>query len=328
MMTKRTMLGQDRSAFTLIELLVVIAIIAVLIGLLLPAVQKVREAAARAQSTNNLKQIILAAHSAHDAKEHFPPAGGFYVTYTSGSGCGSAFFHLLPFIEQQNLYKASWGPNAPDLKRLYGAPYYQYGPRNKIGPMYASYANGVYFGTTPKTFLNPSDPSLPLPANNPYGGGVGGYGVNEQAFPLNYNGSHYFPNPDPSNGLTDLLSRMPASFPDGTSNTIAFVEKYAICGAHANDWSYGPPWPSWWSPIYASPFFTTGPASIFQVTPTYAWQSPSATCDSSRPQAPRTSGIVVALVDGSARLVSSGVSPNTWWLATQPADGLPLPSDW
>src|SRR5262245_63314857 len=107
-----------RRGFTLIELLVVIAIIAILIGLLIPAVQKVREAANKAKCKNNLKQMALAAVHCADTYNRLPPATGWYpgfdpATNTGRGGRGNVFFHILPYTEQQNVYQSCADPANP-----------------------------------------------------------------------------------------------------------------------------------------------------------------------------------------------------------------------
>src|SRR5262249_35459021 len=152
-------LARKKMGFTLIELLVVIAIIAVLIGLLLPAVQKVREAAARVQCQNNLKQISLATINCCDSYQgKLPPAIGTYPStkVSANNAEGGVFFFILPFIEQQGLYNATFSATDQGLPDPGNN---STGGRNGGLPCYVAW-NAQALNNNVKSYFCPSDPTI------------------------------------------------------------------------------------------------------------------------------------------------------------------------
>ena len=217
----------SKKAFTLIELLVVIAIIAILIGLLLPAVQKVREAAAKAQSKNNLKQLALAVHNCHDQFQITPPMYGVVGTQVAGSGAGgggqaSLFFNLLPYIEQEAVFK---------LGKDVGRSAVIKGLNNPLDPTWSA-NNGVYTlpATVPIWITGGGTNPWPNWAKTATGTswGLSSYSANFQVFG--------------DNGIkfTGIM--------DGLSHTTIFGERYAVASRAtglptegAGLWAYGTP---------------------------------------------------------------------------------------
>jgi prepilin-type N-terminal cleavage/methylation domain-containing protein len=235
-----------RRAFTLIELLVVIAIIAILIGLLLPAVQKVREAAARAQSQNNLKQLALACHAYHDANQGFPSAAHFPVPANPLTEYGTWVIPILPYIEQDNLHR-QWYAN-PTTAARYNGPT---APAAAVVKTLLAPSDAL--GDTPYEQLAPG--ANPMFPNGRYVG-LTSYGCNGgTAAPLAYvkDGVFHY---DTRTRVTDVT--------DGSSNTILLGERHgfdpnwgALTRRPANDlraysaWAGGPffAWRSTLSPI-------------------------------------------------------------------------------
>jgi prepilin-type N-terminal cleavage/methylation domain-containing protein len=307
-----------RRGFTLIELLVVIAIIAILIGLLLPAVQKVREAAARTTCTNNLKQIALATNNINDSQGGLPPLvspDGWTATTVALPAYNGAnytvFTWLLPYIEQGTIFQQLTRGNVPP----------------------GSYCGGQWFQPI-KTYICPSDPSLGANGlSQTVNGGADLYAAG------NYSANYLvFGNPLASSDYYGVQgkSSIPQSIPDGLSNTIFFGENYASCSLSTSPSAGNSAASLWadstllWRPIMChntpSRSVNTGYAAcfLFQVQP----QPFFGACDPSRGQSGHTGGMNVGLGDGSVRFVKGSITPATWAYACDPRDGSLLGSDW
>jgi prepilin-type N-terminal cleavage/methylation domain-containing protein len=299
--------------FTLIELLVVIAIIAILIGLLVPAVQKVREAAARSQCSNNLKQLCLATvHMADTYDGKLPSSVGNYplmvpvnntTNGANNNATGGMFLFLLPFIEQDPLYKSSLTTTLGDDNDNRNGLYYTYSQWH--GPITTRYGGP---GVLVKTYFCPSDPTM-----DNLGGSRASYGQNGQVFREGY--------------WARNTLRFPASITDGTSNTIFITEKLAHCNSGDYNDNY---WPDW-GPIIQSNDHNatyTGTAWTPQIQPTGGSPGVAARCLGNLPSSPHTGGIMAGLGDGSVRFVAGGISGSTWWAAMTPNQGEVLGSNW
>jgi prepilin-type N-terminal cleavage/methylation domain-containing protein len=346
---------QDRTwrrgrAFTLIELLVVIAIIAILMGLLFPAVQAAREAANKARCQNNLRQLVTAVHLFHTDHDSMPP---YFGAYPPGalSIYGSWFAHLLPYIDEGTLYNFimrdidASGYNVPQYI-LHGGP-----PKTAAGADGSRYQVIHYNGYD---FIVP-DPTPP-------GGGGGGDGswwevinhgiwldgAHEHVFKIlqcpsdptlsqnglvyNYwGGTSYAANwnawGDGAGSYATPPQRL-GFIKDGTSNTILFGEVYQNCDRLSRIALY-----SWWYSDFGLNWYGQGNTRMFQVRPK-PLPFPSCPlgaecCDNWRAQTGH-SALQVAMADGSVRSIASGVSHNENWTSieqTQTWDRLLLPRD-
>jgi prepilin-type N-terminal cleavage/methylation domain-containing protein len=290
---------RQRRGFTLIELLVVIAIIAILLSLLLAAVQKVREAADRATCENNIRQMALACHLYSDAYGRLPPLLNNTKPYESVT----LHFMLLPFVEQEGLYEQALA-----------------------GGIYNS-ENGQVPNSKVPIFICPSDPSID-PSTGLLREGVQNFSISGSGPPA---GSTYaangqvFGETDASGAIVgwDGQASLGTSFLDGTSNTIMFAEKIGRCGdsggagsGGGNAWARSSVQPSTYGPYIE--VWLQGPTIQFQVQP-YPYVDANA-CDFRIASTPHRS-MVAAMADGSVRSIAASIPAPTWWALCTPAGG-------
>jgi len=303
--------------FTLIELLVVIAIIAILIGLLLPAVQKVREAAARMTCSNQLKQLSLAVANYEGTYNSVPPGW----TSNAGTQYGCLLFFILPYIEQDNLYKQA-GNNSANL-----TPQYNINVKTYICPSDSTKWNSYPNGGTNYAF------NIWVFAGGIGWGGDQKPGSLSASMPDGTSNTVIFAEryklcQPSSGGHTDpVWAAHPWNSPNGPWAVGAFGYTSWSNNVGINT-SSGGAMPNGGGNLngYYPDYYTHGQGPggnlAFQI-------SPSATnCNWYATQGAHGGTMQVGLGDGSVRGVSAGVSINTWVYACIPNDGSPLGSNW